>query len=421
MLKKFLLPVSALLLTHAAAATLPNVNCAKGKDARCTFSESNAGKVGKGLPFDLGGFVVIGSGFVDDKENALYVPVEFGGQQDNQGVIFKVDLKTGNRTIVSGYDGEEWQGKGVDYVDARGQKATAYDLGRVEAVRPGPAGSLLALVDKGLQQRTEILKIDKKTGDRTLVWASKAADDAEKVRPDAITQIEKNRFNFGSDTLCRAADDRVGLKPAETFETDGKFIYLMMVNNPAGTGTGLLKVPVTGGKCTWVSGYYQNGENIAGSGPTVNTQSPLVFGSALVGGEFLAATGPNPSGNTLFGIQAANGTRRTVSLYNTQTPARSKGSGDASLGYMGRFAVSGSGLALTLRSDTRDEYFEPVLVDLKTGNRTKTDALGSLKDGRDGNANIVAAIPNTNQFIVAFDKALHVYDAKTRNSYVLSQ
>ncbi len=428
-MKKFapvtLLALSTLLGTAQAAVKLPNVNCAGGSNARCQYSSSNDGKVGSGLPFNLGGFVAIRSGFVDANDNAVYVPVEFGGQQDNQGVIMKVDLATGNRTILSGYDGEEFHGKGQDYVDYQGQKASAYDLGRVEVVRPGPdSGSVLALVDKGLQQRTEIFRIDKKTGDRSLVWASKVFNDSAKDGPTSIRTIEQQKAGIGGSNMCKSAgDDRVALKPEETFETDGKNVYLFFANQPSGTGIGLMKVPVSSGKCEWVSQYWPDGTGNVGSGPTVNTLSPLVFSSALVGNEFVGVTGPNPSGNTMFAINVNDGKRRTVSLLNRSTPARSKGSGDAEVGRLGRMAVTSDGLAATMGKDTSDEYFEPTLVKLSTGDRTGTEAKsGSLKNsGRDSNASIVAAIPGTHKFIVAYNRALHVWDTDNGSSYVLSQ
>ncbi len=407
------------LAVSASALKLPAVDCSKSQDARCR--NADIGKVGQGLPFYLGGYTTIGSGYVDAASNTLYVPVELGNQQDNQGVVMAVDLATGNRRVVSGYDGEEWIGKGQDYVDGSGRKATAYDLGRVEAVRPGPGGSILALVDKGLQARSEIFSIDPRTGDRALVWASKVFPDSARDGATSIRTIESSRV--GGEHFCRSAgDDRVGLKPSETFEADGQYIYLFMPNQPSGTGIGLMRYPLAGGKCEWVSQYWPDGTGDVGSGPTINTLSPLVMTSAMVGGEFLAATGPNPGGNVLFGIKTAGGARRTVSALSQNNPARRKGEGADALGYSRRMAVTGD-LLLTLGSEPGNSSFEPVLIDLRTGNRSAVEAKsGSLKGvGRDSNANIVAGIPGTTQFIVAFDKGLHVLDVKTGQSYLLSK
>lgn len=412
----------ALVSTAQAAVRLPATDCAKTpSDARCKFSDASSriGKTGTGLPFKLGGFEFIGSGYVDEASNSVLVPVEFGSQDDNQGVVLRVDLATGNRTVVSGYDGEEWKGAGVAYVSDRGAKGEAYDLGRVKAVRPGPGGSILALVDKGLQSRSELIKIDPKTGNRSLIWASKVFGDAAPSGPTAIRDIEAQRFNFGSNALCRGGD-KTALKPSETFETDGQFAYFFLANSPSGTGIGLVKVPLGGGNCSWVSQYWPDGKSEIGAGPTINTLSPLVLASGLLGREFVAATGPNPSGNTLFAINTQTGERRTLSAKNLQTPARSKGAGEAEVGYLGTLAVGSAGIA-TLRGASRTEYFEPVMVNSQTGDRKTPSTTGSLKDVRDSSSNIVAAIPGTSKFIVAFGKALHVWDAKTGASFLLSQ
>ncbi|MFC6591914.1 hypothetical protein ACFP81_07775 [Deinococcus lacus] len=415
--------VAALLLNTAQAITLPETDCAKsGGDARCKVSGSDS--IGQGLPFNLGGFVSFGSGFVDVAENAVYVPVEFGGQQDNRGVIFKVDLKTGNRSVVSGYDGEEWHGKAPQYVSGRGEKFSPYDLGRVEVVRPGPGGSLLALVDKGLQERTEIIRIDRKSGDRSVVWASRVYADSANEGPSSVrTNEAKLGINGTSDGLCRASDDRIGLKPSEVLETDGKYIYLFMQGAPSGTGTGLVRVPVTGGKCEWVSRYYQDGTSDIGSGATVNTLSPAVFDSAFANGKFYGVTGPVPSGNVLFSIDTRTGERQTISIRNEVTPARSKGTGDVAVGRTGRMALTGdSKQAVTLFPTLNDTYFEPVVVDIQSGERFVSEAsAGSLSSGRDSNGRIVAGLPGTDQFVVAFNGALHIWDGATGNSYVLSR
>ena len=414
--------VGSLATRAQAAALLPQVTCGKSSpDARCKVGTSSAKgpSIGTGLPFALGGFVSIGSGYIDEASNSLLLPVEFGGQEDNQGVVMRVDLATGNRTVVSGYDGEEWHGHGVKYVSDRGYASEAYDLGRVEAVRPGPNGSILALVDKGLSQRTELIRIDPRSGDRTLVWASRVFADAAPSGPTAIRDIEQSRFNHGSAALCRGGD-KTALKPSETFETDGVNAYLFMANNPLGTGSGLVRVPLTGGNCTWVSHYYQDGTSEVGSGATINTASPVIFGSALVGKEFLAVSGPNPNGNALFAINTQTGERRTVSLKNVSAPARSKGSGEE-VGFMGRLAVGRSTVA-TGRLSTSASNFESTLVDLQTGERTyREPRSGTLSVGRSSDFTVVAAVPGTDKFVVAFGDALHIWDAQTDDSFVLSR
>lgn len=421
-----LLLIAALTLAGTAAAQvrLPNVNCASGSDARCKFKtdKNSYGTVGTGLPFYLGGFEKIGSGYVDAASNSLLLPLDIGAQLDNQGAVIRVDLATGNRTMVSGYDGQDRRGKGQAYTSDRGEAGEAWDLGGVRAVRPGPGGSILALVDKGLQQRSEVFQIDPKTGDRKLLWANKTFNDAARDdAPGSIRTIEKNAAGVGTARECRGEGANGPLKPANTFEADGQNLYLLAYNNPAGTGSGLMKVPLTGGACTWVSRYMPDGTNVVGSGPTLNTLMPLILASGRMGKEVLATNGPNAGGNTLFAIDTETGARRTVSLKNASVPARSVGKGDMPVGYQGQLAVGNAGIA-TSRYDSTASDFEIGLVNPRTGDRTYGIAkTGTLKMGRDRDFTVVAAIPGTNKFIIAFNMALHVWDAGTQDSFVLSQ
>ncbi|ASN83154.1 hypothetical protein DFI_18305 (plasmid) [Deinococcus ficus] len=417
--------IAAMLLTATASAQvrLPNVNCAAGKDARCTFKTdlNDYGTTGEGLPFALGGFEKLGSGFVDAASNALFVPLDIALQEDNQGAVIRVDLSTGDRTMISGYDGQNRRGKGQAYTDDRGQPGEAWDLGGVRVLRPGPDGSILALVDKGLQHRTEILRIDPKTGDRTLVWASKIfSDSARDDAPGSIRTIEKNVAKLDSPALCRGGGV-TSLKPANTFEVDGTNLYLFMYNNPQGTGSGLSKVPLTGGSCTWISQYFPDGSSPVGSGNTINTLLPLILGSGKIGSEVLGTNGPNGGGGQVFAINVQTGERRTVSQLNTNAPARSVGKGDMRVGYLGQMAVGDAGIA-TSRYEVGADSFEIGLIDPKTGARSYGIAkTGTLKTGRDSSFTVVAAVPGTSKFIIAFDMALHVWDAKTQDSFLLSQ
>ena len=85
-------------------------------------------------------------------------------------------------------------------------------------------------------------------------------------------------------------------------------------------------------------------------------------------------------------------------------------------------AITGDGQALTLFADINDSDFQPIVVDLKTGERGYAAVTaGSLKSGRDSSGRIVANVPGTDKFIVGFGGALHVWDGATGNSYVLSR
>ncbi|WP_293910806.1 hypothetical protein [Deinococcus sp.] len=415
--------LALLLISSASALKLPGTDCAKSpKDTRCTWNTSSGdfGKIGSGTPFALGGTEIFGSGFIDEKENALYLPLEIGSNTDGLGAVYRVDLATGNRTVISGIvDGEERRGKGTTYTSDQGNQAEAWDLGGVRAVRAQADGSIAALVSKSLVRRSEIIKVDRASGNRSVLWAHKLYDDAARPGPTSIQTIEAG-LGVNEASLCQGGNGRI--KPGDSFETDGKgTFYLMAYNNPSGSNIGLLKV-ASGKKCAWVSEYENTGTNVVGDGPTVNTLTPIMNTSALRGGTFFGTTGPNPSGNTLFSIDLNSGKRSTVSLKNVRAPARSTGQGDGEVGYLGAFALAKT-FALSVLPQASSEYFEPVKVDLKTGDRSVLKVTsGPLKSNiRDGNQQVVASLPSTNTFIIGMKGSLYVFNADTGASYTLSQ
>jgi hypothetical protein len=416
--------LALVLLSSASALKLPATDCAKSpNDTRCTWntSASSFGKIGLGTPFALGGAEIFGSGFIDEKENALYLPLEIGGNTDGNGAVFRVDLATGNRSVISGVvDGEERRGKGGAYISDRGNKEEAWDLGGIQSVRPLADGSIAALVSKSLIRRSEIIKVDRASGNRSILWANHVYDDAARPGPTSIHTIEE-ALGVSDAAFCKSSDRLI--KPGDGFETDGKnSFYLFTNNNPAGTVIGLVKVG-PGQKCAWITQYDNTGVNITGEGPTINTLSPIMNQSGRIGNTVYGVTGPNPNGNTLFSVDLGSGARTTVSLKNVNAPARSKGQGEAQVGYGGAFAF-GKGLALTVLAQAAgDGYFEPVKVDLKTGDRTQLAVTsGPLKSNiRDSDQQVVANLPGTNSFIIGMKGSLYIFNADTGASYTLSQ
>lgn len=397
----------ALASSAQAAVQLPNVNCnADAGNVRCTLKTSarDYGLIGEGTPFSLGGFTdSVGTGFVDVSENALYVPFEAGGQMDNLGGVVRVDLKTGNRTLVSGKISDlEERGKGLTYINDRNQNATAWGLGRVLAVRPGPGGSLYALSNFGSSYRTEIVRIDKATGNRTIVWANRLADDAShSSRADTI-QNQEAALGIREATLC----NRAPANPS-SFEVYGGNLYV-------GSNGGVLKI-VPGVSCTWISQYEKDGTVLKGDGPAVKVS--VLTGTSLAGNELTLTTGPGATWLTATNLDT--GTRRVISGFDQGRPRQGPGTGEAYIGYLGTHAAGQNVIATTGYTSITD--FTATVVDRKTGNRTVIEGKGSLKRGRTSNMNIVANIPGTDTFIVWYERALHVWDARTGDAYILSQ
>lgn len=402
--------VLTLLSTASAAVRLPDVDCTTAsKDARCTLvtGPKGAGRIGTGTALNLGGFTdTLGSGFVDVSENALYLPFDTIGQTDAFGGIIKVDLATGNRTLVSGMldDTTGMRGKGATYVSDRGQNATEWGLGRVTTVRPGPdAGSLYALQDYGSPVRTTVLKIDKKNGDRSIVWANKLADDAAHSNNPNSIQNQEARLGITPANLC----ERTKPYPA-SFEVYKGALYFT-------NKEGVFRV-TPGQPCTWISRYdASSGSSLAGSGPTplLNVMS----GTSLDGNLLTVTSGPGQT--YLMSTNLDTGERRLVSGFNARTPNKGPGAGEADIGFLGTHAATANYYFTTGYTGILD--FVSTAVHKQTGERTALDSGGSLSRGNTSNMNIVAAIPGTNTVIVWYEKALHVWDPEKDNSYVLSQ
>lgn len=398
---------SLLALSAAGAVSLPGVNCASDpQNARCTLRTSPAdfGLIGSGPAFYTGGFTdSVGSGFVDAAENALYVPFEAGGQMDDLGGVIRVDLNTGDRTLVSGKISDlEQRGKGVTYVSDRGQNTSGWGLGRVLAVRPGPAGSVYALTNYGSSYRTEILRIDKATGNRTLVWANRLADDATSSSNPNSIQNQEARLGINPGTLC-------GRAPANpsSFEVYGGNIYV-------GSNGSVMKI-VPGVSCAFISQYEADGTVLKGDGPAVKTS--VLIGSSLLGNELTMTTGPGATWLTATNLDT--GTRRVISGFDQSRPRQGPGTGDAWVGYLGTHAAGQNVIATTGYNGITD--FTVTVVDRKTGNRTVLEGKGSLKRGRTSNMGVIANIPGTDSFVVWYERTLHVWDARTGDAYILSQ
>jgi hypothetical protein len=401
---------------------LPSVDCGKTpKDARCKWyaSVNDAGVVGAGPTFAQGGLDRVTSGFIDAGPNTLYVAVELGSQGDRLGAIFSVNLKNGDRKLVSGLfsDGTR-RGQGSSFKNVRGEAAEGYDLGNVSAIRSLPNGKIAALVNKGTSSRTEILEVDPATGNRKLLWTSDVAPD---THAGGLRDLEGGPDSALSKARCMGgASNSTPIKPSAVFEVDkaGNFL-LGAYNNPSATGIGILKV-TPGGGCTWVSAYYNDGVNIKGDGAMVMTLSPFMNYSALSGDTLYTVTGPNPNGNALLRWNLSTAARDVLSL-RSRVKSQSKGAGDSEVGYLGGFALGKSGFLTVMPSPSADG-FEPVFVNAKTGERNTLIAKNVPLNSRitDSSQAVIAAVPNSNIFILTMKGGLYIYNVDTGGSSILS-
>ncbi|MBV9949092.1 MAG: hypothetical protein JOZ69_19745, partial [Myxococcales bacterium] len=187
---------------------------ANASDPRCTGpSCAFAGTLGAGPILGCSsGFPEIRFGFVDPAAGRLVVAVEMGVQSDANGGVFSVDLRSGDRTLLSG----QYQDPATGTV-ARG---TGPDLGGVWDVEAAPDGSWLALVAKGSTDNRQIVRVDPATGNRVLV------DDF-------------STLDCGGG-ICVTPGYLGGLAVAG----DGS-VYLGLDDNPVGSGNGVARLAAT--------------------------------------------------------------------------------------------------------------------------------------------------------------------------------
>jgi hypothetical protein len=290
----------------------------------CSLGET---RIGKGEAFVVGSnFSEVGGGFVEG--TTLYVTAKNGIENQYEdcktfcsiAAVYKVDLLTGNRSIVSGY-----------YQDPRsGVKVTGAGpyWGPAASVLRGSDGSLYVYTS-GTDHRVphKIFKLAA-NGDRTEVW-----DSGNKP----CTGLEGPGFNID-----------LGIAAGS-----GNMFYL--VGNDHNSNAAAAKLDITTGKCTVFS---VTGDKNLGSG---------AGGASIL-------KGPSVYGNKLYAVAYND----LVMSINTQTGAReivTKASGGGMFGSGPKpgkewtFAVS-DGVWTTGNQDRK-----PVKVDAQ-GDREEIDAQG---------------------------------------------
>jgi hypothetical protein len=156
-----------------------------------------------------------GGGFLEDHEDGsgtLYVAAKWNYREDMQGAILAVDLKTGQRRIISGV-GEEVRGEGPAF-------------GHLTDVRRGPDGAMYAFSDRYNPGEMAIYRIDEATGDRSIIWEGRNGD---------YPQCE-----IGEDDVVQYTDSGFAIGP------QGQFY--IGVSNPT-QGSGIVEVAADGSSC----------------------------------------------------------------------------------------------------------------------------------------------------------------------------
>ncbi|KAL6074220.1 hypothetical protein QOT17_004251 [Balamuthia mandrillaris] len=163
-------------------------------------------------------------GFTNADRNELVVAAYFGGSSEKQGVVVSIDLRSGDRRVVSGA-----------FRNAAGAIEHVGDgppFHHVVDVRAGPDGQYYAFSEPKEPSSHEIIRVDPETGNRELVWKSRDPRFAQLLASDGKTMVQTHGTGFAVD------------------ESDGSF--LLGITNPQ-TGTGIIRVSPHGDACVPVS------------------------------------------------------------------------------------------------------------------------------------------------------------------------
>lgn len=355
------------------AALLP-VDCvASAKDPRCgRVSWVAGGSIGSGPAVRGGpGFPSIGDGFVDG--NRLVAAVELGAQSDDNGAIMSFDLTTGDRTIVSG--------KTEDPAKGPVTVGTGPDLGFVRGVAQS-GSTWLALVSKGSTDPVSIIRIDPKTGNRTL--------EAKIDKPPT----------------CAGSTAKLQIDPTSGIAASPDGTAYVAAGNMSRAVTILA---FKGGSCSVVTMSGAGGFESKGSGPTIESQDHY-RSLRYEGGKIWALHGIT---NSLMTIDVATGNRARVSSGESSTRV---GAGDAKLGYT-TLALAGARVwTVGAWAGTRDFILTDALV--SNGQRTSHDAPNgpASRDGATG----VFVHPTKPLLVLVVDNAVVLYDPATGANAIVS-
>jgi hypothetical protein len=350
----------------AAGRIAVSADCAKADSAKPACA-MNGAPVGTGPSFVVGSVgAEIGHGFVEGTN--LFVVSVNGVENSYEGcknfcaiaALYKVDLTTGNRTILSGY-----------YQDPRaGVKVTGagpYWMSASSVVR-GTDGALYVYTTETDNVKPHFVYRVAANGDRTEVWSSATKPCAG--GPSAF---------HSSETIAAGP---------------GNTLYLVGdVGSPNGAAA---KLDLASGKCT----VFSASGAALGSGPSTT----VLRGPSVAGGKLYAVA----SNDVLVEIALSSGARAVVT----------KGSGGGIIGTgptPGVFhtLLGSGGKVWTVGNQAR----KPVSVDIESGNRTEIPASAPASNAQ---LRPYAELPNK-LMVGGYLGSVYLLDATTGKSMILSR
>ena len=209
------------------------------------------------------------TGVVDPAARVMFV----GGGWTNpdssyRGWLFEVNVDTGDRRIVSG-----------DWITDAGfvPYGTGPFLDEVQNLAFGPDGDLYAWT-RAVDNRAQIVSIDRTTGNRRLIWKEHNGIDLN------------DPTNNPAHAQCDNGNRGIGRRFVQVWERgflvddDGSFILSAAANGTAEdtTPVGLIRISPDGATCTWVTAVSQGDNNVlpvlgAGLGPQGSVEFQNLF------------------------------------------------------------------------------------------------------------------------------------------------
>lgn len=353
-------------------SSLPT-NCADAANASkpaCASKDPAGGTIGSGPSvYDNGVTNMIAGGYLDGDTAVMAV---HGDSMSGYGFVLSVDLKTGNRKVISGA-----------YTDAMGMSSMTVGSGPMwnqpMDVAKGKSGLYVISVEG--PGSPSIFQVDA-SGNRTLVFDSTAMTCSEKAGAGPS--------NYGP--------------ASNSVATDGSGVAYT-AGNGGSSQIGVDTIDATG-KCTIIS--YTDPMYQVGTGFAVDDLKGItISGATLYGLSF-------PQ-DALYSVDLATGNRALVS---SDTSGMSKGAGDP-LG-TDWVKIGTGGVAWTTASGDLGYSFTVTKVDLASGNRTGiTAATGSLAGG---NSTTSVLLGEWNGKVVLGSMAsLHLLDPVSKDSNRISR
>jgi hypothetical protein len=364
----------------SSSSTDSLVDCsqsANSADPKC--NDDQAGTVGKGPKFEGGLTTQVNHGFITG--NQLVVAVEFGGEDDEYGGVFGIDLTTGDRTLLAGKYMDPVMGE-----VSKGTPAPGMSLNEVRDVALGPNNTWYALVNQSLLSNRTIFSIDPATGNQKVVY---------------------DQFNAPCMGLSNGA--QVALDPDSGFTVgpDGS-LYVALNNNPESSGKGIAKLTANGACSIVTLSAAATASDDKGTGPEVT--GSLLY-NVTYNNNAIDVLQFNTH-SSVISIDPATGNRTMVSL------APDKGTGPELLG--GSMAIAKDGTIWTYDGYDGTSEFVFVSANPSTGNRTGVKVTAGPAAREQGTDKGIWAHPDGTHILVQYANAILIVDPATGNSNTLS-